>query len=279
MEFVFNNGNDKEYQRGLNVLLTKVFQDFSFWMDQDLWDERYESYAIVEDGRFVSNICVFRTQVLWRGEPHLALSLGAVCTDPDYRGRGYSRMLMDRVLERYPHTPMYLSANPSVVEFYPKFGFQRVYEKRPMLSCAIDNALPPKKLTYNDPKVYEYVRGRKNFSRLLDCANTETVAMFDLYQRPFVDSLYEVPECKAMVVAEQQGDVLTLYGVYALRNLAWDELQARLPFAGVRRVEFGFMPDGLGVPYAMEEFDGEIVFVRNLGVELGDFKFPDLSFT
>lgn len=279
MPFVFCNSNDKEYQRGLNVLLTRVFQDFSFWYDLNLWDERYESHAIVEDGKFVSNICVFKTQVLWHGEPRLALSFGAVCTDPEYRGRGYSRALMDRVLARYPGTPMYLSANDGVLGFYPRFGFRRVREKLPVFDCVIDNRLEPRKLAYDDPKAAAYPRDRKVFSARLDCLNSDNVAQFYIHQGKYKECLFEIPECETMLAAEREGEKLKVHGVFSLRPVKWGELLPRLPFSGVRRVEFGFAPDALGIPFRWEEFEGEPLFVRGVDCDLGEFKFPDMYFT
>jgi len=282
MPIICCNTDDKDYQRRLNALLSPIFLDFSFWYDLNLWDERYESYAVTLDGAagpIVSNICVFKTRLLWRGAPVEALSLGAVCTDPRHRGKGYARMLMERVLARYPRQPMYLSANESVLDFYPRFGFRPVREKLPALICTIDNASPPAKPAFDDPKVARYVRERKVFSNLLDCANADPVALFHIHLGPYKDCLYEIPECQALAVAGQEGETLRLYGLFALRSVRWEELAARLPFAGVRRVEFGFAPDALGAPFHWEEFDGDALFVRGARCELGDFKFPDLCFT
>ena len=45
-------------------------------------------------------------------------------TDPDYRGKGYARLLMERVMEDIKDADgIYLYGNDSVAEFYPKFGF------------------------------------------------------------------------------------------------------------------------------------------------------------
>jgi len=279
MPIVFCNSNDKTYQRGLNALLSQVFFDFSFWYDLNLWDERYESYAIVEDGRFVSNICVFKTRILWRGRPCLALSLGAVCTDPQYRGRGHARTLMEHVLGRYPDTPMYLSANEGVLDFYPRFGFRRVFEKQPALACSIDNDCRPVRLAFDDPKVTAYVRGRRIFSTIVDCANADTVTLFHIHLGPYKDCLYELADCGVLLVASQEEETLSLHGAFAPRPVAWSELVPRLPFAGVRRVEFGFAPDVLGAPFHWEEVAGDPLFVRGVDCDLGDFKFPDLCFT
>ncbi|MCL2545055.1 MAG: GNAT family N-acetyltransferase [Clostridia bacterium] len=282
MPIVFCNSNDKGYQRRLNALLSPTFFDFAFWYDLNLWDERYESYAFAPDGAngpIVSNICVFKTRLLWRGRPLEALSLGAVCTDPQHRGRGYARMLMEHVLQRYPDRAMYLSANESVLDFYPRFGFRPAREKLPVLICTIDNACPPVKLAFDGPEVARYVRERKVFSGVLDCANADPVTLFHIHLGPYKDCLYEIPECQTLVVASQEGAKLHLHGLFALGPVRWDELAARLPFSGVRRVAFGFTPDALGAPFHWEDFDGDPLFVRGAACELGDFKFPDLCFT
>ncbi len=280
MEFVHCNSNDKAYQRGLNQLLSTVFQDFSFWLDQDLWDQRYESFAIVEDGLFVANICVFHTDILCRGQRRRALSLGAVCTLPAYRGRGYSRALMERILAQYPQTPMYLSANPSVLAFYPRFGFRRVTEMLPALSQCIDNDVSACKLAYGDPRIWAHVRDRVNFSPTLDCANTDTVTMFDIAQGDLADSIYALPEVSALVVGRQQDARLHLAAVFATKPLTWDILLPWLPFRGVERVTFGFMPDALGAPFTLEEEpDQELIFVRGEPWDLAQWKFPELSWT
>lgn len=280
MHIALCNSDDKQYQRGWNALVTMVFQDFSFWLDQNLWDTRYESYAIVEEGTFLSNINVFKTALLWDGKPVSALSIGAVCTHPAHRGKGYSRRLMEHILNRYPNTPMYLSANDSVLNFYPKFGFEPAYEKLPVIEASLDGTTPAVQLAYADPKVWAYVHGRVNFSAVLDCTNTDIVTMFDVRQDGLEQCLYELPDIQTMIVARQSGETLRLIGVFALRPVTWSQIMPRLPFAGVRRVEFGFMPDALDVgPHTMEACQGEVIFIRGTACNVSDRKFPELSWT
>lgn len=280
MHIAFCNSDDKQYQRGWNALVATVFLDFSFWLDQNLWDTRYESYSIVENGTFLSNINVFKTDIVWDGERVSALSLGAVCTHPLHRGKGYSRRLMEHILDRYPNTPMYLSANDSVLDFYPKFGFQPAYEKLPVIEAVLDHPAQAVHLPYTDPKIWAYVHGRVNFSAALDCTNTDTITMFDVRQDGLDQCIYELPDIQTMIVARQNGETLRLIGVFALRPVTWAQIAPRLPFAGVRRVEFGFMPDALGVvPHAMEACEGEMIFVRGTACDVSGRKFPDLSWT
>ena len=127
MEISFCNSNDKKYQSMLNRLLKDIFLDFQFYYDLDLWNENYESYSIIKDGEMLSNICVLKTKLQFLGKEYSALSIGAVATKEEYRAKGLSRILLEHIIEKYKDVPMYLYANETVLDFYPKFGFKRAY--------------------------------------------------------------------------------------------------------------------------------------------------------
>lgn len=279
MHIHFCNTDDKAYQGRLNALLKPIFFDFGFWYDLGLWDERYESYSIMDGGEVVSNICVFRTALLFRGRTHAALSLGAVATRESHRGRGLSRALMEHILSKYGNMPMYLSANDSVTGFYPQFGFTRVREKRPVIRARLDGAAASVRLRFDDPRVTAYVNARGSFSSTLDCLNTQTVNLFHLHEGSYAHCLYEIPALSCLIVAEQSGRVLRLHDVVSERPVAFGELAPLLPFRGVERVECGFMPDRLNAAYTMEPFEADPFFVRGIACDPRDFKFPDLSLT
>ena len=279
MQITFCNGSDKEYQRRLNHLLKDIFFDFQFWYDLNLWDENYESYSIMEGEEIVSNICVYKTQVLLKGQPHLALSVGAVATREDFRGKGLSRRLMEHIIKKYDGTPMFLYADDEVLGFYPKFGFRRVYEKQPVANCVVDNEPNPVQLSYDDPKVEHYLFNRAQFSQALDCLNTGSINMFHVHLGYLKDSLFEIPELNTLLIAKQTGAILKLNGVFSLKPILFADLLARLPFANVERIEFGFMPYWPDLQYVMERQEMSPLFVRGLACDLGDFKFPELSTT
>lgn len=279
MQILFCNRNDKKYQHKLNNLLKDIFFDFQFWYDLNLWDENYESYSVADNGEIVSNICVYKTRILFKSKQYSALSIGAVATRQEYRGRGFSRMLMEHIIEKYGNIPMYLSANESVVDFYPKFGFKRVYEKLPVCDCVVNNDIKPDKLRYDDPKVWNYVYNRVNFSRKLDCLNTACINIFHIYWGYLKDCIYEIPKIDTMVIAEQKGEILKLIGVFSLRDISFSDLVKHLPFSGVKKIEFGFMPCWTDIDYVMKEYETDPLFVRGLRCDLGDFKFPEMSVT
>ncbi len=279
MQLLFCNRNDKQYQKQLNSLLKPIFLDFTFWYDLDLWDQNYESYSIMHAGEIVSNICVYKTDVMFRGKQHRALSIGAVATKEEYRGSGYAGTIMEHILNKYPNTPMYLAANESVVDFYPRYGFERIEEHLPVAHYLIDNTIAPQKIQYSDPKVWNHVYKQKNFSTALDCQNTACITMFHIYEGYLKDCIYEIPTLDTTVIATQDRNTLKIIGVFSLRDISFFELAQHLPFQNVSTVEFGFMPYWSDLRFEMQPYETDPLFVRNIACELGDFKFPELSMT
>lgn len=51
--------------------------------------------VILEDGKVVANVNFYKSIILIEGTPIKVASVGAVCTDEKYRGKGYSSMLLD----------------------------------------------------------------------------------------------------------------------------------------------------------------------------------------
>jgi len=279
MQMVFCNGNDKVYQHKLNHLLRNVFFDFQFWYDLGLWDENYESYAMEDNVQIVSNICVYKTQLLADGRVCPALSIGAVATDAAYRSQGLSRTLMERILEKYKDRSMYLFANETVLEFYPRFGFERIRERLPVAEYAIDNDIAPCKLRFDSELVRQHVYNRQNHSQTLDCLNTASINLFHIFAGHLKEHIYHIPALETVVIAAQNEETLKISAVFSLRPVSFAELARQLPVHGVRKIEWGFMPCWEDLVYDMVDAEGDPFFVRGLRDMLCGRKFPELAAT
>ncbi len=282
MEITMNNRHNPAYEAMLDELIQEIF-GFSFapWFSRGLWDERYESWSVVENGRMLSNICLFKADLLVGGKSARAHQLGAVATRRSQRERGLSRRLMEYVLACYPDTPAYLAANPSVTGFYPRFGFQSEQTFRPELSVRLDNPESGAvRLGPDDETVIRLLAGRHNPSGLLDCLNALPVQRFHLLLDHPEGILY-LPRCEALVVAEQEGERLFIAGVASEGPVSFEALCRELPFTGVRRVEFGFCPDMLGVEprWIPEDMESHPFFLRGDWSLPERFRFPVLSET
>ncbi len=99
--------------------------DFEKWYQAGDWTDRYLPYAAAVDGTLVANVSANLIDISFRGEKRRYIQIGAVMTAPAYRQRGFSRMLLEELLSDWKDRcdGVYLYANDSVLDFYPKFGF------------------------------------------------------------------------------------------------------------------------------------------------------------
>jgi GNAT superfamily N-acetyltransferase len=270
-----------EYKRLFDELMTAVFGlNFQAWHAGGWWNSDYTCHSIVEEGQMLANASTYRMDLLIGGEKRTWLQIGAVATRPERRGQGLSRRLLEHILFQSPDVPMFLIANPSVLDFYPKFGFRRLLDRAPFIECD----LPPssaglERLTAGGARVGEMLTRRACFSNVLDCANAAPIQFFHLLLE-YPHSLYEIPSLGALLVAEQSANVLRLVDVCATRTVTMEDILPHLDFPGVDRIEFGFNPDWLGVECQWAESKKEDgIFVRGDLPLTGDFILPELLVT
>lgn len=102
-----------------------VFTRASFerWIDWGEWGADYRALALVRDDEIVAGVGLTRMTLLLEGVALEAWQLGAVGCRPEWRSLGYARTAMRAALERIGAAPALLYANPTVMDFYPRFGF------------------------------------------------------------------------------------------------------------------------------------------------------------
>lgn len=119
--------------------------DFQRWQALGGWDDNYIPYALLEGDAVVANVSVNRMTLAIAGRPVRGVQLGTVMTAESHRNRGLSRFLMEQVLTEWTDKAemIYLFANDSVLDFYPKFGFIPVEETQYTLDLPAESATPP----------------------------------------------------------------------------------------------------------------------------------------
>lgn len=107
-------------------LAREVFSlDFAPWHRGGYWGEEYRPYVLCSGERVVSCVAVNDIRTRLNGAEKRFVQLGTVMTHPEWRGRGLSRFLMERALaDAADADGVYLFANDSVLDFYPRFGFR-----------------------------------------------------------------------------------------------------------------------------------------------------------
>lgn len=237
---------EERLRKSFSDLAARTFGlSFEDWYARGYWSEKYIPYAMVEGERVVANASVNVMDFIWQGTDRKYIQIGTVMTDPACRGRGLARRLIEEILSdwRKQADAVYLFANSSVLDFYPRFGFERATEYQYSLPVA---PLPGdfRRLDMEQPGDRALLRrcyeASNPFSRL-SVKNNYGLLMF--YCSGFMkDCVYYSEKREAAVVAEQQGDALRCLDVFGGAGAALPDILNELAGEKTRRVVLGFSP-------------------------------------
>ena len=276
---------DHEYLRkSFNQLATDTFGiEFETWYKNGYWTDKYLPYSFVVHNRVVANVSVNLVNLVVNAEVKQAIQIGTVMTHPDYRNKGLSRRLMEIVLDEYKHVDMiYLFANQTVLDFYPKFGFSSRDEVQFILDY---NHMPPssskmRKLDVSNPDDLEYIynlaSNRKVLSEVFGTSNCEELLMFYCIM-VFSQDLYYLENENALVIFQREGDCIHLYDIVSSRKVNFQTVLSAIVPLDCSRVFFHFHPDQHELGYEKQLYKtNNVLFIKNqTNVTLpNEFKHP-----
>lgn len=264
MKIVTGYRDDGGLRGQLNALtrLTYGF-DFEAWYRAGHWGDRYIPYSLLVDGRIVANASANIMDCVADGERLRLVQIGTVMTHPEHRGRGYARMVLERLIDEWrPRCDgLYLYPNDTVQRFYPRFGFVPGAEYRYRTPGPVAGTWAARHITPEDAD------GWRGFVEAVHRAAPQGRLWVDnpglvlFYANG--ENVFALPGLDAYAVAERSADGLTLHQIVA--GHAVDAMDAARALGG-GTVRFGFTPeDGAGLvcePYAEEEIS---VFVMGEG--------------
>lgn len=219
--------------------------DFEPWYRQGYWNDHYIPHVLLDGDKVVANVSVNMIDTTWQGEKKRYIQLGTIMTDTDYQNQGLARWLINTVLNEWQDNcnAVYLFANDSVLNFYPKFGFSKVDEYQ--CSMPITAAMPSaEKLNMDKAEeitlLLEMYRKGNSFSRLPMLGNTDLL-MF--YCAQFMkNNVYYCKELDAVVIAEFENDCMVCYDVFGGRGKALTDILSAVAPTNIKSITFGFTP-------------------------------------
>ncbi len=260
---------------------------FVTWGARGGWVDGYDVFAVVVDGQIVSTVGRTSIRYVINGDAREGYQLGAVATRPDHRNQGLARLLMNEVLDELdaPDQPVVLFANPSVVDFYPRFGFRRLAQTkfvgrvdvRPAgtLAPSLDLARPTDRAWLADQCAKASAVGQRFAAR-----DYYPALLFNLTRHPRM--IFRLDSFGAAAIVKQDGDRLWIEDLLATRPF---KLMAALPLIcgqPVRSLEFGFHPEDwwpAAESQALDD-DGSTLFARGAAAQVEEpIRFPDLAQT
>ncbi|MCR5608770.1 MAG: GNAT family N-acetyltransferase [Lachnospiraceae bacterium] len=191
--------------------------NFESWYQNGFWKDNYIPYSVVIDGEVISNVSVNACNMNYNGKVVKLIQLGTIMTNPDHRGKGYARMLMEEVLKDYEGKAdgIYLFANDSVLDFYPKFGFKETKEHQYSKEVSIDGEDKTTKVSMKDKKDFDkMVKLLETKQQNASIYMVENTGLYMFYLSQFMNEcVYYIADCDSYVVAELEEDTLILHAI------------------------------------------------------------------
>jgi len=126
--YVTNYKDNDSIRAALNQLTRETFGfDFESWYQNGYWKEdMYMPHSLMDGERMVANVSANRMEFVIGGESKYYIQIGTVMTAKEYLGQGLGRHLIEKVINTYRDEcdGIYLFGNDSVLDYYPKYGFQ-----------------------------------------------------------------------------------------------------------------------------------------------------------
>lgn len=264
---------DNEYLRNsFNQLASNTFGiEFESWYQHGYWTEKYQPYSYIDKGNIVANVSVNLLNLMINNKIKKAVQIGTVMTHPDYRNRGLSRRLMEIVLQDYKNVDLiYLFANQTVLDFYPKFGFQAWEEVQYSInySCNPSDQVGIKKLDGRKPEdlafIYSLAANRNSISRIFGTTSSEELLMFYCLM-VFNQDLYYLEDEKVLVIFQNDGDILHLYDVVCTKKVKLQDILSKIATTDTKKVVFHYHPDEKEVTLDKNPFQSSnVLFIKNL---------------
>ena len=239
---------DDFLRSSFNKLTQKVYKfDFEVWYQNGYWGERYIPYSLLEGDTMVSNVSVNLIDFLVLGEKRTYVQIGTVMTDPAYRNKGLNRVLIEQVLEEWKGKCdlIYLFANNTVLDFYPKFGFKRAdeYQYSKKINSFNTNSKPQKLKITKKSTAFLIKKINKSVPHSkISMINNASLAMFYLTST-MAENIYYIEKFDAVIIADYKQETLFLYEIFSEQIIEIEKLLATIIIEGIERVVFGFTPN------------------------------------
>lgn len=286
-EMISDYKDNKMYRDSFNKLAESTFDiNFEEWFRSGFWNDKYVCYSYIDNNEVISNVSINKMNLIYQGENYSALQIGTVMTHPNYRGQGLAKNLLNHVIAKYEdqYDFLYLFANDTVLDFYPKFGFERIEESSFTVdACNLKKKASKLKKLNPDNKtdfqlISRIVSKRAPLSNILDVKESEDLLMFYVLIT-LKNELYYLEELDVIILMEQEGTDLYVLDILSTKKLDVVEVLSYLSTKKIETIHLLFTPEKskyIDAAYIIETED--MLFVRpNVLTSENYFLFPATS--
>ena len=266
--FVKDFKNKPEIRASFNELTQAVFQfDIENWYLDGYWNDNYIPYSLLYKNKVISNVSVNKMEFIIENEKKVAVQIGTVMTDKEFRNRGLSKFIMEQVIKEWKEQSdfIYLFANDSVVDFYPKFDFEIIDEYQYSIQLNTSKKLNSslKKLNIDDKFERELflsiVKDTSLIAKVSMQNNTSLIMFYCLSYKK--NSIYYLEKFNTTIIMDIEDGTLYLSDVFSKEPVQLNDVIQLITNETIKRVILGFTPlDEVGYERSLLK-TGDTLFV------------------
>lgn len=274
LNFLKGYKDDEKFRKGFNGLATKVFGiSFESWYQQGFWNNRYTPFSYIDGDNVVANVSVNVLDFIINGEKKRALQIGTVMTHPEYRKRGLSASLINKVLDEYENKYdfMYLFANQTVLDYYPRFGFKSVIEYQFSMEFSSNQSdfVGIRKLNGKNSEdvniIFKFASDRVPVSYLFGTENSQGLLMYYCIN-VFNNDIYYLEQEDVIAIFKKENKQIDIFDIISKTEINIDDILTKITDRNTNKVVFHYTPDYKGINTESNIFNGsDVLFVRTNG--------------
>jgi hypothetical protein len=221
-------------------------------------------------------------ELLVEGEPKNGFQIGAVGTLSEYRNSGLSRYLMEYVIDKYDSYSdiLFLFANESVLEFYPKFNF-KPYREVIFKSKTIPKInYSARKLDFTKKEDVDiikiYLMKRRPLTRKFGATGYDFITQWHLIN-VFPDNLLYVEDEQVIFIVSEKENQLHIWDVIFKEPIHFESaISKSIQGQNIKTIFYYFPPDQIPFEYdeVLEDKKSNLFVRGDFEVGEQDFKFP-----
>lgn len=244
---VKNYKDNFELRSSFNRLAVKTFGlNFEDWYQNGYWKDKYIPYSIVNGREVIANVSVNLMDMCWENNIRHFIQLGTVMTDERYRNQGLIQKIMNEIEREFyaKADGIYLFANDSVLDFYPKFGFHKATEFQYSRQVEITGNENITKISMHTQKEWDILENAIRESRYQnELAMIANVELYMFYVTKFMqENIYYDKLTDTYVIAELEDDTLFLHAIFSRKDISLEQV-INLFGSKVKKVILGFTPN------------------------------------